>query len=100
VAKDEHPFGFGGERYFWAFIVALVIFTAGSMFALFEGVEKLSLPHQLESVGWARAILRLERDPPFGTGAMNRVGKVRRGGQTRRSFLPHFDNWRAWRGVD
>jgi divalent metal cation (Fe/Co/Zn/Cd) transporter len=32
-----HPFGFGRERYFWAFLVAVVLFTLGSLFALFEG---------------------------------------------------------------
>lgn len=55
----EHPFGFGTERYFWAFVVALVIFTLGSLFALFEGEEKLRNPHELESAGWAVAILLL-----------------------------------------
>jgi cation diffusion facilitator family transporter len=54
---EEHPFGFGTERYFWAFIVALVLFTLGSMFALFEGVEKLIDPHELESPIWAFAVL-------------------------------------------
>ena len=34
----EHPFGHGTERYFWAFIVALVLFTLGGLFAIFEGV--------------------------------------------------------------
>src|SRR3954452_22350009 len=43
---DDHPFGFGTERYFWAFIVALVLFTLGSLFALVEGVEKLIDPHE------------------------------------------------------
>jgi cation diffusion facilitator family transporter len=37
----KHPFGFGRERYFWAFLVAVVLFTLGSLFALFEGYEKL-----------------------------------------------------------
>jgi cation diffusion facilitator family transporter len=46
----EHPFGYGRERYFWAFVV-------GSMFALYEGEEKLRHPHELESVGWAVGIL-------------------------------------------
>jgi len=55
----EHPFGFGTERYFWAFVVALVIFTLGSLFALFEGEEKLRNPHELDSAGWAVAILLL-----------------------------------------
>jgi cation diffusion facilitator family transporter len=53
----EHPFGYGRERYFWAFVVALVIFSVGSMFALYEGEEKLRHPHELESVGWAVGIL-------------------------------------------
>jgi len=56
-ATPEHPFGYGRERYFWAFVVALVIFSAGSMFALFEGVGKLRHPHKLESIGWAVVIL-------------------------------------------
>lgn len=56
-ATSEHPFGYGRERYFWAFVVALVIFSMGSLFALFEGEEKLRHPHELESAGWAVAIL-------------------------------------------
>ena len=46
---DEHPFGFGTERYFWAFIVALVLFTLGSLFALYEGIHKLIDPKELDS---------------------------------------------------
>jgi cation diffusion facilitator family transporter len=53
----EHPFGYGRERYFWAFCVALVLFSMGSLFALYEGEEKLRHPHELESVGWAIGIL-------------------------------------------
>jgi cation diffusion facilitator family transporter len=55
----EHPFGYGRERYFWSFVVALVIFTLGSMFALYEGEEKLRHPHELESAGWAVGILAI-----------------------------------------
>ncbi|EGD55195.1 cation diffusion facilitator family transporter [Gordonia neofelifaecis] len=40
-ADKLHPFGYGRSRYFYSFIVALVIFTLGSMFALYEGVEKI-----------------------------------------------------------
>ena len=47
----DHPFGYGRERYFWSFVVAVIIFTAGSMFALYEGEEKLRHPHELESPG-------------------------------------------------
>jgi cation diffusion facilitator family transporter len=56
-ATPEHPFGYGKERYFWSFVVALVLFTAGALFALFEGQEKLRHPHELESVAWAVGIL-------------------------------------------
>ncbi|MGH9157777.1 MAG: cation diffusion facilitator family transporter [Acidimicrobiales bacterium] len=57
AATAEHPFGYGRERYFWSFVVALVIFTLGSIFALVEGVEKLRHPHELESVTVAVGIL-------------------------------------------
>jgi cation diffusion facilitator family transporter len=49
----QHPFGFGRERYFWSFVVAIVLFTAGGLFALSEGVSKLRHPQELESVAWA-----------------------------------------------
>ena len=57
TATAEHPFGYGRERYFWAFVVALVIFMLGSLFALFEGIEKVRTPHELESAGVAVVIL-------------------------------------------
>ncbi len=53
----EHPFGYGKERYFWAFVVSMVLFTGGGLFALFEGEEKLRNPHELESLGVAITIL-------------------------------------------
>ena len=55
--NEEHPFGYGRERYFWGFVVSIVLFALGSMFAIFEGVEKIIHPHALESTGWAIAIL-------------------------------------------
>jgi cation diffusion facilitator family transporter len=53
----QHPFGYGRERYFWSFVVAVVLFTAGGLFALFEGEEKLRHPHPLESTQWAIGVL-------------------------------------------
>jgi cation diffusion facilitator family transporter len=55
--NEQHPFGYGRERYFWGFVVSIVLFALGSMFAIFEGVEKIIHPHALESTGWAIAIL-------------------------------------------
>jgi cation diffusion facilitator family transporter len=53
----SHQFGFGRERYFWAFVVSIVLFTLGSAFAVFEGIEKILHPHPIESPGWAIGIL-------------------------------------------
>jgi cation diffusion facilitator family transporter len=57
VATPAHPFGYGRERYFWSFVVSMVLFSLGSLFAIYEGIEKLRHPHQLESLGWAIGIL-------------------------------------------
>jgi cation diffusion facilitator family transporter len=56
-ATPEHPFGYGRERYVYGFLVALLLFTAGGLFAIFEGVSKIRHPHHLESLGVAVAVL-------------------------------------------
>ena len=56
-ADDEHQFGYGRERYYWAFVVALVLFLVGSGFALYEGVEKIRHPHAIENAAVAYGIL-------------------------------------------
>jgi cation diffusion facilitator family transporter len=48
-ATAEHPFGFGRDRYFYSFIVALMLFSLGSAFALYEGIHKLQEPEALSS---------------------------------------------------
>ncbi|HEY2695480.1 MAG TPA: cation diffusion facilitator family transporter [Pseudonocardiaceae bacterium] len=48
-ATAEHPFGFGRERYFYGFVVALLLFSVGAIFAIYEGVEKIITPHPLEA---------------------------------------------------
>jgi cation diffusion facilitator family transporter len=54
-----HPFGYGRERYFWAFIVALMLFSLGALFATYEGVNKLIHPHEIESAEWAFGVLSI-----------------------------------------
>src|SRR4051794_3519308 len=49
AATPEHPFGFGRDRYVYGFLVALLLFSAGGLFALFEGVEKIRHPHHLDT---------------------------------------------------
>jgi cation diffusion facilitator family transporter len=56
-ATLQHPFGYGRERYFWAFVVALILFSVGGLFAVYKGVQKLRDPHEIESIGVAVAIL-------------------------------------------
>lgn len=56
-ASRLHQFGYGRERYFWSFVVALILFSLGGLFAIFEGVEKIRHPHELSSIGWAIGVL-------------------------------------------
>jgi cation diffusion facilitator family transporter len=56
-ADREHQFGYGAERYFWAFVVALVLFSLGALFSLYEGIEKLIHPHEVESPAVAFVVL-------------------------------------------
>ncbi|RKR73044.1 cation diffusion facilitator family transporter [Frondihabitans australicus] len=51
VADEEHPFGYGRERYVYAFVVSIILFSVGGVFSLYEGVDKLRHPHPLE-VWW------------------------------------------------
>ena len=55
----RHAFGYGRERFFWAFVVALVLFALGSVFAISEGISKLRHPHEMTSPQWALGILSL-----------------------------------------
>jgi cation diffusion facilitator family transporter len=56
-ADDRHQFGYGRERYFWAFVVAMVLFALGGVFSIYEGIEKVTHPHEIVSVGWAIGVL-------------------------------------------
>jgi cation diffusion facilitator family transporter len=50
---EEHPFGFGRERYFYAFIVAVVLFTGGAAFSVYEGIHKITHPEPIQSLAIA-----------------------------------------------
>ena len=56
-ATPENPFGYGRERYFWSFVVAMVLFSVGGLFAIYEGVQKLRDPHEISSPAVALGIL-------------------------------------------
>ena len=52
AASPEHPFGYGRERYIYAFIVSIVLFSVGGLFALYEAWEKFQHPHAIEGDFW------------------------------------------------
>jgi cation diffusion facilitator family transporter len=58
-ASDEHPFGFGRERYFYGFVVSVMLFTVGAAFSIYDGINKIVHPHAVESAGVAFAVLGL-----------------------------------------
>lgn len=49
AADQEHPFGYGRERYLFAFIVSIVLFSVGGAYSVYEGIDKLIHPHELEN---------------------------------------------------
>jgi cation diffusion facilitator family transporter len=58
-ATPEHPFGYGRDRYVYGFLVALMLFSGGGLFALYEGVQKIRHPHHLDSALVAEIVLVL-----------------------------------------
>lgn len=49
AADKSHPFGYGRVRYVYAFVVAIVLFSIGGVFSIYEGIDKLRHPHELEN---------------------------------------------------
>ena len=89
-ATPERPFGYGRERYFWAFVVALVLFSFGGLFAAYEGYQKLSEPHELESPLVAVGILVFAIVVESLSLRMAvQAANVTRGGQSWWSFIRH-----------
>ncbi|MEU9730419.1 cation transporter [Streptomyces sp. NPDC048002] len=56
-ATPQHPFGYGRERYIYAFLVSIILFSVGGMFALYEGYEKIKHPHEIEHWYWPVGVL-------------------------------------------
>lgn len=56
-ADKDHPFGYGMSVYFWSFMVAMLLFTVGGMFSIYEGLHKYNHPEPVEQIGWGVAIL-------------------------------------------
>ena len=57
VATPEHPFGYGMERFFWAFVVSMLIFSMGGLVAIYNGVDKILHPEPVTQPAWGFGIL-------------------------------------------
>jgi cation diffusion facilitator family transporter len=86
--SEEHPLGYGKAVYFWSFIVALMLFSMGGIFSIYEGVHKLMHPEMPEAPWVAVGVLLVSMLLEFGSlkGALS-VIKVSRG---KRSFVKWF----------
>ncbi len=56
-ANDKHPLGHGRALYFWSFMVALLLFSGGGLYSIYEGAHTLMAPEPVEHVSWALGIL-------------------------------------------
>jgi len=56
-ASPDYPLGYGKAIYFWSFLVAVMLFTVGGMFSLYEGVHKLQHPAPMQRWWWAAGVL-------------------------------------------
>jgi cation diffusion facilitator family transporter len=92
-ADDEHPLGYGKLSYFWSFIVAILLFSMGGVFSIYEGIHKLQHPEPLSQLWIAIVVLVLaivlEGSSLFG--ALREIRKVR-GARPFREWLKHTRN--------
>ncbi|MCU1415261.1 MAG: cation transporter [Microbacteriaceae bacterium] len=57
AADTDHPFGYGRERYVYAFVVSIILFSIGGVFSIYEGISKIRAPHALETPWLPIAVL-------------------------------------------
>lgn len=87
---EQHPFGFGAERYFYAFLVAVVLFVVGGAFSCYEGVERIMHPGRLTSPVVAFAVLGIAiLLESFSLRTAVRESGPSRGDASWRSFIRH-----------
>ena len=90
---DDHPLGFGKSIYFWSFLVAVILFSVGGMFSLYEGTHKLMHPEPLTYPWVAIGVLvfAIVAESVSLWGCMREVNKERHG----RSIVQWFKNSRS-----
>lgn len=82
---ETHPLGYGRELYFWSFMVAMLLFTGGGVFSIYEGIHKILVPEPIESplVGLAVLGFALALE---GWATIDNIGELNR----RRGKTPFF----------
>jgi cation diffusion facilitator family transporter len=92
-ATRDHPLGYGKVTYFWSFVVALLLFSMGGLFSIYEGWHKLHVPEALHEVWVALTVLAIAIVLESGSlvGALREIAKVRRG-RPFRDWLKHTRN--------
>jgi cation diffusion facilitator family transporter len=53
----KHPLGYGRSVYFWSFMVAMLLFSIGGMFSIYEGIHKISHPEPVQNIMWGVGVL-------------------------------------------
>ncbi len=79
-ADARHPFGYGRERYFYAFVVSIVLFAVGGLFAVYEGMHKIQHPEPIESWQWVPIVvlvIAIGLEAYSFRTAMHETGKIR-----------------------
>jgi cation diffusion facilitator family transporter len=92
-ADDQHPLGYGKLTYFWAFVVALLLFSVGGLFSIYEGVHKLQHPEPLNAawVGLLVLAVAVVLEALSLLGCLREIGKIR-GTKSLRVWLTHTRN--------
>lgn len=89
-ATENHPFGYGRQRYIYAFIVSIVLFSVGGLFSLYEGVSKLNEPHELEAAWLPLTVLGVSIIlESFSLRTALKESKTQRGSQSLVQFIRH-----------
>jgi cation diffusion facilitator family transporter len=80
-ADAKHPLGYGKITYFWSFVVALLLFSMGGLFSIYEGWHKLSAHEPLNKPWVALVVLGLSIALEFGSllGCLREIAKLRKG---------------------
>ncbi len=89
-ASEKHPFGYGKERFFWSFIAAIFIFGVGATYAIYEGIEKIRHPHQIENLAWAYWVLGISfvlEAASIGLALYQEIGEAHHEGMTFSEYL-------------